>query len=73
LCLDVSSWIAALIYDAVVQLKAMERQCSVGERIRAIKRAQLTSALAALDEQGRQAAVDLAAAKTAIQAALQHP
>ena len=61
------------MHDAVVQLKAVERQFSVGVRIRAIKRAQLTSALAALDEQGRQAAVDLAAAKTAVQAALEHP
>ena len=57
----------------MVQLKAMERQCSVGERIRAIKRSQLTSALAALDEQARQAATHLAAAKVAMQAALEHP
>ena len=55
-----------------MQLKAMERQCSVGERIRAIKRSQLTSALAALDEQGQQAAADLAAARIAMQAALEH-
>lgn len=59
-------------HDAV-QLKAMERQCSVGERIRAIKRSQLTSALAALEEQGQQAAADLAAARSATQAALEHP
>ena len=57
----------------MVQLKAMERQCSVGERIRAIKRTQLASALAALDEQGRQAASDLAAARLAMQTALEHP
>ena len=57
----------------LVQLKAVERQWSVGERIRAIKREQLTSALAALDEQSRQAAADLQAARSAMQAALEHP
>lgn len=61
------------ILHCLVQLKSMERQCSVGERIRAIKRAQLTSALTALDEQSRQAAADLQAARSAMQAALEHP
>lgn len=45
----------------------------MGERIRAIKRTQLLAALAALDEQSRQAAADLAAAKGAMKAALAHP
>ena len=56
-----------------VQLKAMERQWSVGEKIRAVKRAQLAQALAALDAQAKQAAADLAAARNAMQAALAHP
>ena len=72
-CQDAWPKIGLLKKNVVVQLKAMERQCSVGERIRVIKRAQLASALAALDEQGRQAASDLAAARSAMQAALEHP
>ena len=72
-CQDAWPKIGLLKKNVVVQLKAMERQCSVGERIRVIKRAQLASALAALDEQGRQAASDLAAARSAMQAALEDP
>jgi hypothetical protein len=56
-----------------VQFKAMERQWSLGERIRAIKREQVASLLAALDEQSRQAAADLQAARSTMQAALEHP
>lgn len=51
----------------------MERQWSVGENIRAVKKAQLTQALATLDVQAKQAAADLAAARNAMQAALAHP
>ena len=56
-----------------VQLKAMERQWSVGEKIRTVKKAQLSQALATLDAQAKQAAGDLAAARNAMQAALAHP
>ena len=56
-----------------MQLKAMERQWSVGEQIRAVKKAQLAQALAKLDAQAKQAAADLVQARTAMQAALAHP
>ena len=56
-----------------VQLKAMERQWTVGEKIRAVKQRQLAQALATLDAQAKQAAADLAAARNAMQAALAHP
>ena len=56
-----------------VQLKVMERQWSVGEKIRAVKKTQLAQALAALETQAKQAAADLAAARNAMQAALAHP